>query len=56
MPDLLAEYPEEESTSASNNNPVELTGEFLESELYKALRNGDVERFQLLIDTVHLGM
>ena len=55
MPDLLAQYPEEES-AASNNNPVELTGEFMESELYKTLRDGDMERFQLLIDTDHLGM
>lgn len=52
MPDLLSDYPEEE---ASNNNPAELMGDHLEAELYKALRTGDQDRFQFLLNTVQLG-
>lgn len=55
MPELLAQHPYEEESDGSNNNPAELTGEHLESELYKALRNGELERFQFLIDTVQGG-
>lgn len=53
MPDLIAEYPEEEAQT--NNNPDEITSDYLESELWKALRNDDLERFQSLLDTIQDG-
>lgn len=54
MPDLLAEYPEDER--AANNNPDEINSDYLESEIWKALRNSNQERFQSLLDTVQAGI
>lgn len=53
MPDLLAEYPEDDAVP--NNNDVETTSDYLEAELWKALRNGHYERFQQLINQVQAG-
>lgn len=53
MPDLLEEFPEDEA--ATNNNPDEVTSEYLESELWKALRNGNQPRFQSLLETIQAG-
>ena len=52
MPELLAEQPEEDTT---NNNPEEVTSDYLESELWKALRNNNADRFQSLLDTIQAG-
>lgn len=53
MPDLLADYPEDEAST--NNNPDEMTSEYLEAELWKALRASNLERFQSLLDTIQTG-
>ncbi|XP_032796549.2 transient receptor potential channel pyrexia isoform X1 [Daphnia magna] len=55
MPDVLSEFPEEEGAAAANNNPNEINSDYLESELWKALRNDNQERFQSLLDTVQAG-
>jgi hypothetical protein len=55
MPDLLSEYPEDEGAAAANNNPDEINSDYLESEIWKALRNSNQERFQSLLDTVQAG-
>lgn len=54
MPDLLADYPEDEGETA-NNNSEEMTSDYLESEIWKALRNNNMERFQSLLHTVQTG-
>lgn len=53
MPDLLTEQPEDDATT--NNNPEEVTSDYLEAELWKALRNNNPERFQSLLDTIQAG-
>jgi hypothetical protein len=53
MPDLLSEYPED--AAAANNNPDEMNSDYLENEIWKALRNSNQERFQSLLDTVQAG-
>ena len=51
MPDLLDDYPPEDEGS-TNNNPDEMSSDYLESELWRTLRAGNLERFQSLLDTI----
>ena len=59
MPELLAELPEDADQAvggATNNNPViDLTVDNIEADLWRALRAGNLERFQLLLDTIAIG-
>ena len=57
MPELLAELPaEEQGGAATNNNPVaDMTVDNIEADLWRALRGGNLERFQLLLDTIAIG-
>jgi len=57
MPELLAQLPvEEQGGAVTNNNPVaDMTVDNIEADLWRALRGANLDRFQLLLDTIAIG-
>jgi len=49
----MSDFPEDEG--AANNNSDEMNSDYLESEIWKALRNSNQERFQSLLHTIQAG-
>ena len=53
MPDLLEEFPQDDTSA--NNNPAEVSSEAIEAELWRCLRAANLDRFREIMSTIKTG-